>query len=59
MPFIRGRYYMNPVAGEAIEAARAAEEALRGAASSDDDDQNAGGGEDGGTDVSARTDSSD
>ena len=28
MPFIRGRYYMNPIVGEAIEAARAAEEAL-------------------------------
>jgi hypothetical protein len=28
MPFIRGRYYMNPIAGEAIEAARAAEAAL-------------------------------
>ncbi len=36
MPFIRGRYYMNPVAGEAIEAARAAEEALREAGSGDD-----------------------
>jgi hypothetical protein len=29
MPFINGRYYINPVLGEALEAARAAEEALR------------------------------
>jgi hypothetical protein len=28
MPFIRGRYYINPIAGQALEAARAAEEAL-------------------------------
>jgi hypothetical protein len=28
MPFIRGRYYANPIAGGAIEAAREAEEAL-------------------------------
>ncbi len=37
MPFIRGRYYMNPVAGAAIEAARAAEDALSGADEPDDD----------------------
>jgi hypothetical protein len=28
MPFIRGRYHINPIAGEALEAARAAETAL-------------------------------
>jgi hypothetical protein len=28
MPFIRGRYHINPIAGEALEAARAAEAAL-------------------------------
>ncbi|MGA2510280.1 MAG: hypothetical protein ABSG27_08605 [Candidatus Acidiferrales bacterium] len=28
MPFIRGRYHMNPVMGEALEAAREAESAL-------------------------------
>jgi hypothetical protein len=28
MPFIRGRYHMNPVLGEALEAAREAEAAL-------------------------------
>jgi len=28
MPFIRGRYHINPIAGEALEAAREAEEAL-------------------------------
>ena len=28
MPFIRGRYHMNPVTGEALEAAREAESAL-------------------------------
>ncbi len=28
MPFINGRYYMNPVMGEALEAAREAEAAL-------------------------------
>jgi hypothetical protein len=28
MPFIRGRYHINPVLGEAMEAAREAEEAL-------------------------------
>ena len=28
MPFIRGRYHINPVMGEALEAAREAEEAL-------------------------------
>lgn len=27
MPFIRGRYYVNPIAGGALEAAREAEEA--------------------------------
>ncbi|MFZ0431842.1 MAG: hypothetical protein WBS18_12775 [Candidatus Acidiferrales bacterium] len=29
MPFIRGRYHINPIAGEALEAARQAEETLR------------------------------
>jgi hypothetical protein len=28
MPFIRGRYHINPIAGQALEAARAAEDAL-------------------------------
>jgi len=28
MPFIRGRYHINPIAGAALEAAREAEEAL-------------------------------
>jgi hypothetical protein len=28
MPFIRGRYHINPIMGEALEAAREAEEAL-------------------------------
>ena len=28
MPFIRGRYHINPIAGQALEAAREAEEAL-------------------------------
>jgi hypothetical protein len=28
MPFIRGRYHINPIAGQALEAARDAEEAL-------------------------------
>jgi len=28
MPFIRGRYHINPIAGEALEAAREMEEAL-------------------------------
>jgi hypothetical protein len=28
MPFIRGRYHINPIAGEALEAAREAEAAL-------------------------------
>jgi len=27
MPYIRGRYYMNPVVGDALEAAREAEAA--------------------------------
>jgi hypothetical protein len=29
MPFIRGRYHMNPIAGQALEAAREAEAALQ------------------------------
>ncbi|HWZ54158.1 MAG TPA: hypothetical protein VNV84_05350 [Candidatus Acidoferrales bacterium] len=29
MPFIRGRYHMNPVAGQALEAARQAEAAFQ------------------------------
>jgi hypothetical protein len=28
MPFVRGRFYANPIAGEAIEAAREVEDAL-------------------------------
>jgi hypothetical protein len=38
MPFIRGRYYANPVAGGALEAAREAEEALLASQSSHNDD---------------------
>jgi hypothetical protein len=48
MPYIRGRYYMNPVVGDALEAAREAEAALqalehaakvaRGDTGEDDDD---------------------
>jgi hypothetical protein len=37
MPFIRGRYYANPIAGEALEAAREAE-ARSGAAGGDEQD---------------------
>lgn len=38
MPFVRGRYYLNPVAGSAVEAARAAEDALGGGAGDDSGD---------------------
>lgn len=31
MPFVRGRYYINPIAGAALEAAREAEDALSSA----------------------------
>jgi hypothetical protein len=53
MPFIRGRYHINPIAGEALEAARAAEAALseleeeqHGALGDSADSQGDGGGED-------------
>jgi hypothetical protein len=36
MPFIRGRYYINPIAGAAIEKAREADDASAG----DDDESN-------------------
>lgn len=35
MPFIRGRYHINPIAGAALEAAREAEEALAAREGSD------------------------
>jgi hypothetical protein len=48
MPFIRGRYHINPVAGEALEAAREAEAALlaleQAARASDAGDDNEGDG---------------
>jgi hypothetical protein len=48
MPFIRGRYHINPVAGEALEAAREAEAALlaleQAARSSEASDDNESGG---------------
>jgi hypothetical protein len=40
MPFIRGRYYINPVVGEALEAARELEEQLAAISSGDQDDAN-------------------
>ncbi len=47
MPFIRGRYHMNPVMGEALEAAREAESALlaleRQAHANDADDNSSDG----------------
>jgi hypothetical protein len=53
MPFIRGRYHINPIAGEALEAARAAEAALseleeesHGALADSADSQGDAGGED-------------
>jgi hypothetical protein len=66
MPFIRGRYYMNPIAGEAIEAARAAEAALADLEQSAHDDiannassqssaNNASGDDDGFDDASCAT----
>jgi len=42
MPFIRGRYHINPIMGEALEVAREAEAAMRQASpsgSSDGEDQ--------------------
>jgi hypothetical protein len=41
MPFIRGRYYINPIAGEALEAAREVEEALSALQHSDQDEPEA------------------
>lgn len=38
MPFIRGRYHINPIAGEALEAAREMEETLAATRSGDQDD---------------------
>jgi hypothetical protein len=53
MPFIRGRYHINPIAGQALEAARAAEEALaeleqdaHGVLAGSADSQSGAGGED-------------
>jgi hypothetical protein len=51
MPFIRGRYYVNPIAGGALEAAREAEEAL--AASHGSDDNEGDGQDDSGNDAAA------
>ena len=48
MPFIRGRYHMNPIAGQALEAAREAEAARLAAA----DQQSEAGGQDSGGDGS-------
>jgi hypothetical protein len=39
MPFIRGRYYVNPIAGGALEAAREAEEAAASSQNGDGADQ--------------------
>lgn len=36
MPFIRGRYHINPIAGAALEAAREAEEALSASREAED-----------------------
>lgn len=41
MPFIRGRYHINPIAGGALEAAREAEEALAALRRDDQDDSDA------------------
>jgi hypothetical protein len=46
MPFIRGRYHMNPIVGQAIEAAREAEAARQAA----NEQGNQDGGEDSGDD---------
>lgn len=43
MPFIRGRYYVNPIAGEALEAAREAEGALLALRASQDENEHAQG----------------
>lgn len=40
MPFIRGRYYVNPIAGNAIEAAREAEESADASQDGHDDHSN-------------------
>jgi hypothetical protein len=42
MPFINGRYYMNPVMGEALEAAREAEAALAALESHEHEEGGAG-----------------
>lgn len=41
MPFIRGRYHINPIVGEALEAAREAEEALAALHRDDQDESGA------------------
>jgi hypothetical protein len=43
MPFIRGRYHINPIAGQALEAAREAEEALGALPPDDHEDSGADG----------------
>lgn len=43
MPFIRGRYYINPIAGQALEGAREAEEALASLHPDGDEDSDADG----------------
>lgn len=43
MPFIRGRYHINPIAGQALEAAREAEEALAALHPDDHEDSGADG----------------
>ena len=40
MPFIRGRYHINPIAGQALEAAREAEETLAAAQGHDENGRN-------------------
>jgi hypothetical protein len=42
MPFIRGRFYANPIAGEALEAAREADESSRTSGSGTDVDRDDG-----------------
>lgn len=41
MPFIRGRYYINPTTGEALEKAREAEEAIAALQNMDSDESHA------------------
>ena len=61
MPYIRGRYYMNPVVGDALEAAREAEAALQAlehaakVARGDTGEDDAGAGSSGGGNDSSAT----